>query len=307
LALLGIGWASSARWLSREVAEGVLLAIAGGALGLVFAVIAVPWHGRSRAGRDLNGRDLVTADGARSAPVAVINQPFGARYLCDRDPIDALFTLCDWSRGSRSDAFATCRRRPRPMGSAGDAPDLPDQIGLHRARRCAALGCGVSCASPSRLLAGKAQTVGALRAERCRQVAMKPRFQPARRGMRRKATGSSSRRISGWCAVRSRLAKSCRTSPECLRFPPPPLIFSEDDAVRLYQPRTTARRLDDLPLWPGPLDWSGWICARTCATRRSNTPPSRRGRAGRCSGAECSCLLPPCHKSPVMTACGHRR
>ena len=106
LALLGIGWASSARWLSREVAEGVLLAIAGGALGLVFAVIAVPWHGRSRAGRDLNGRDLVTADGARSAPVAVINQPFGARYLCDRDPIDALFTLCDWSRGSRSPSSA---------------------------------------------------------------------------------------------------------------------------------------------------------------------------------------------------------
>jgi len=51
LALLGIGWASSARWLSREVAEGVLLAIAGGALGLGFAVIAVPWRGRSRAGR----------------------------------------------------------------------------------------------------------------------------------------------------------------------------------------------------------------------------------------------------------------
>ena len=50
------------------------------------------------------------------------------------------------------------------MGSAGDAPDLSEQIGLHRARRCAALGCGVSCASPSRLLAGKAQTVGALRA-----------------------------------------------------------------------------------------------------------------------------------------------
>jgi hypothetical protein len=105
LALLGIGWASSARWLSREVAEGVLLAIAGGALGLVFAVIAVPWRGCSRAG-PLNGQDLVTADGARSAPVAVINQPFGARYLSDRDPIDALFTLCDWSRGSRSPSSA---------------------------------------------------------------------------------------------------------------------------------------------------------------------------------------------------------
>jgi len=106
LALLGIGWASPARWLSREVAEGVLLAIAGGALGLGFAVIAVPWRGRSRAGRDLNGRGVVTADGARSAPVAVITQPFGARYLSDRDPIDALFTLCDWSRGSRSPSSA---------------------------------------------------------------------------------------------------------------------------------------------------------------------------------------------------------
>ena len=253
MALLGIGWASSARWLSREVAEGVLLAIAGGALGLVFAVIAVPWHGRSRAGRDLNGRDLVTADGARSAPVAVINQPFGARYLCDRDPIDALFTLCDWSRGSRSDAFATCRRRPRPMGSAGDAPDLPDQIGLHRARRCAALGCGVSCASPSRLLAGKAQTVGALRAERCRQVAMKLRFQPARRGMRRKATGSSSRRISGWCAVRSRLAKSCHTSPECLRFPPPPPIFLKTSLDASYSTRRRDGALNLSVVPPGPM------------------------------------------------------
>ena len=136
--------------------------------------------------------------------------------------------LCRAPKGLRQTPSPRCRRRPRPMGSAGDAPDLPDQIGLHRARRCAALGCGVSCASPSRLLAGKAQTVGALRAERCRQVAMKPRFQPARRGMRRKATGSSSRRISGWCAVRSRLAKSCRTSPECLRFPPPPPNLQND-------------------------------------------------------------------------------
>jgi len=149
--------------------------------------------------------------------------------------------LCRAPKGLRQTPSPRCRRRPRPMGSAGDAPDLPDQIGLHRARRCAALGCGVSCASPSRLLAGKAQTVGALRAERCRQVAMKLRFQPARRGMRRKATGSSSRRISGWCAVRSRLAKSCRTSPECLRFPPPPLILFNDidllRAVRAAHPR----------------------------------------------------------------------
>src|SRR5260221_11146686 len=55
---------------------------------------------------------------------------------------------------------------------------------------------------------------------------MKSRFEAGRRGTRREATGAGSRRISGWCAVRSRLAKSCRTSLERLRFPPPPLIFS---------------------------------------------------------------------------------
>ncbi len=51
----------------------------------------------------------------------------------------------------------------RLQASLGDAPDLSDQIGLHRARRGASRCCGVPCAPPSRLLAGKAEAVGALR------------------------------------------------------------------------------------------------------------------------------------------------
>ncbi len=119
------------------------------------------------------------------------------------------------------DAFASVPEAPVAFGpSLGDAQDLSDQIGLHRARRGASPGCGVPCASPSRLLAGKAQPVGALRAlpSGCHEPAV-------RGGMARdEEGGAGSRRISGWCAVRSRLAKSCRTSPACLRFPPPPLF-----------------------------------------------------------------------------------
>ncbi len=46
--------------------------------------------------RLVRGRDLDTADGAHSAPVAVINETFVARFLSGREPIGALFTSSDW-------------------------------------------------------------------------------------------------------------------------------------------------------------------------------------------------------------------
>jgi predicted permease len=46
--------------------------------------------------RLVKGRDLSTADGARSAPVAVVNETFVARFLSGREPIGALFGSYDW-------------------------------------------------------------------------------------------------------------------------------------------------------------------------------------------------------------------
>jgi putative ABC transport system permease protein len=46
--------------------------------------------------RLVRGRELGTADGAQSAPVAVVNETFVARLLSDREPIGALFQLSDW-------------------------------------------------------------------------------------------------------------------------------------------------------------------------------------------------------------------
>jgi predicted permease len=46
--------------------------------------------------RLVRGRDLGTADGAQSAPVAVVNETFVSRLLSDREPIGALFKLYDW-------------------------------------------------------------------------------------------------------------------------------------------------------------------------------------------------------------------
>ncbi|MFL5398961.1 MAG: ABC transporter permease, partial [Myxococcales bacterium] len=61
---------------------------------------AVNWFGPgylATAGiRLLKGRDLGTADVADSAPVAVVNDTFAARYLSGREPIGTLFTSSDW-------------------------------------------------------------------------------------------------------------------------------------------------------------------------------------------------------------------
>jgi predicted permease len=46
--------------------------------------------------RLIKGRDLGTADGAGSAPVAVVNETFVARFLSGREPIGALFRSYDW-------------------------------------------------------------------------------------------------------------------------------------------------------------------------------------------------------------------
>jgi len=48
----------------------------------------------------LKGRDLATTDGAGSAPVAVVNETFVARYLSGREPIGALFSSSDWPQTS---------------------------------------------------------------------------------------------------------------------------------------------------------------------------------------------------------------
>ena len=89
---------------------------------------------------------------------------------------------------------------------------------------------------------------------------MSRRFEAAWRGTRREATGSGSRRISGWCAVRSRLAKSCRTSPACLRFPPPPLIFLNDIHIVAHGPCSVPASELGYALWrcgeAGPAPWS---------------------------------------------------
>src|SRR5216683_1883180 len=50
--------------------------------------------------RLVRGRDLGTADGAQSAPVAVVNETFVSRYLAGREPIRALFKLYDWGAGT---------------------------------------------------------------------------------------------------------------------------------------------------------------------------------------------------------------
>ncbi|MFL5394489.1 MAG: ABC transporter permease, partial [Myxococcales bacterium] len=63
-------------------------------------ITAVNWFGPgylATAGiRLLKGRDLGTADVADSAPVAVVNETFAARYLSGREPIGTLFTSSDW-------------------------------------------------------------------------------------------------------------------------------------------------------------------------------------------------------------------
>lgn len=46
--------------------------------------------------RLIKGRDLASSDTARSAPVALVNETFVARYLAGREPIGALFKSYDW-------------------------------------------------------------------------------------------------------------------------------------------------------------------------------------------------------------------
>jgi putative ABC transport system permease protein len=46
--------------------------------------------------RLVRGRGLDSADGAHSAPVAVVNETFVARFLSGREPIGALFGSYDW-------------------------------------------------------------------------------------------------------------------------------------------------------------------------------------------------------------------
>jgi putative ABC transport system permease protein len=63
-------------------------------------VTAVNWSGPGylvTAGiRLLKGRDFGTADIADSAPVAIVNETFVARYVSGREPIGTLFTSTDW-------------------------------------------------------------------------------------------------------------------------------------------------------------------------------------------------------------------
>ena len=45
----------------------------------------------------VKGRDFASSDTAASAPVAIVNQTFVARYLSGREPIGALVTSYDWA------------------------------------------------------------------------------------------------------------------------------------------------------------------------------------------------------------------
>ncbi len=47
--------------------------------------------------RLLKGRDFAASDGARSAPVAIVNETFVARFLSGREPIGALVAPSDWT------------------------------------------------------------------------------------------------------------------------------------------------------------------------------------------------------------------
>jgi predicted permease len=47
--------------------------------------------------RLLSGRDFATSDGARSAPVAIVNETFVSRFLSGRDPIGAIVAPWDWA------------------------------------------------------------------------------------------------------------------------------------------------------------------------------------------------------------------
>jgi predicted permease len=50
--------------------------------------------------RLIKGRDLSSMDDAHSAPGALVNETFVARYLAGREPIGALFSSYDWPRTS---------------------------------------------------------------------------------------------------------------------------------------------------------------------------------------------------------------
>jgi predicted permease len=47
--------------------------------------------------RLVKGRDFAASDGARSAPVAIVNETFVARFLSGREPIGALVAPSDWT------------------------------------------------------------------------------------------------------------------------------------------------------------------------------------------------------------------
>jgi putative ABC transport system permease protein len=63
-------------------------------------VTAVNWFGPGYLGtagiRLLKGRDFGSADVTDSAPIAIVNETFVARYLSGHEPIGALFTSSDW-------------------------------------------------------------------------------------------------------------------------------------------------------------------------------------------------------------------
>jgi putative ABC transport system permease protein len=110
--------------------------------------------------RLVKGRDFATTDGARSAPVAVVNQTFVARYLSGREPIGALIALYDWP--GTSFAVVGLIQDVRQWGPAYTA--LPEVYlpQLQFARKEEAYGQGAMLVVKSRLPSG--QVEAALRA-----------------------------------------------------------------------------------------------------------------------------------------------
>ena len=126
--------------------------------------------------RLLKGRDLATADDARSAPVAVVNEAFVARYLSGREPIGALFKSYDWP-----DTTFTVVGVVQDVRQWGPAhPSVPEVYLRHLrfARNERAYGLGAMVVMKSRLPPG--QIEAALRAaaaplgSRIRLGAVKP-------------------------------------------------------------------------------------------------------------------------------------
>jgi hypothetical protein len=189
--------------------------------------------------RLIKGRDLGTADGAGSAPVAVVNETFVARFLSGREPIGALFRSYDWpgtsfavvgviqdvrQSGPTSTSFPEFYlpqlQFARNERAYGDGAMLVVKSALPPGRVEAALR-SVAAPLDSQLLLGPTQPLdhylGGHFRQRRFQLGLAVAFASAAWGWRRSA--STARWRSPWCSVAAswpsprRSARSGGSSP----------------------------------------------------------------------------------------------